>query len=383
MIEGKVESMNKSDISRNLYMLKGSLEQKGYDWWWHSFSGYNKLTGEQKTFFIEYFIMNPKLGGNTPVFGQLPENIENHRRPSYVMIKAGAWGENHKQLHAFYPISDLKINTGKLEISIANSYLSESKILGEVHVSEQTAKAHPEYMSDAGSMEWDLTVDKKVAFNVGYGASEFVRKLNAFEMFWHAEGMKTQYSGSVILDGVEYEVTPETSYGYADKNWGANYTSPWVWLSSCNMRSLLTGRKLENSVINIGGGRPKVFGVAMNGRLLIDFYYEGRDYEFNFSKFWTLSKTKFNCYETDSEIKWDIITQTPKYLLEIKSSCKKDEMLLINYEAPDGTKRHNRLWNGGTGTGILKLYSKKSGSLQVIDEIEMKNIGCEYGEYTE
>jgi len=35
--------MNKSDLSRNKYMLKG---QKGYDWWWHSFNGkkrHNKL----------------------------------------------------------------------------------------------------------------------------------------------------------------------------------------------------------------------------------------------------------------------------------------------------------------------------------------------------
>ena len=38
--------MNKSDIERDYFMLKGPLAKRGYDWWWHSFTGYNKKTGE-------------------------------------------------------------------------------------------------------------------------------------------------------------------------------------------------------------------------------------------------------------------------------------------------------------------------------------------------
>ena len=106
-------------------------------------------------------------------------------------------------------------------------------------------------------MRWDLRIDKKIAYNVGYGASKPLRESGAFEMFWHAEGMKTAYSGQVIWNGETYRVTPETCYGYADKNWGKDFTSPWVWLSSNNLTSTVTGKKLENSVFNIGGGRPK------------------------------------------------------------------------------------------------------------------------------
>ena len=47
--------MNKSDLKRDYFMLKGPLAKKGYDWWWHSFTGYNKKTGEARPFFIEYF----------------------------------------------------------------------------------------------------------------------------------------------------------------------------------------------------------------------------------------------------------------------------------------------------------------------------------------
>ena len=56
-------------------------------------------------------------------------------------------------------------------------------------------------------------------------------------------------------------------------------------------------------------------------------------------------------------------------------------MLNINYEAPTGLKRHNRLWNGGNGTGVLKLYKRSLGKWVLIDEVEAEGIGCEYGEY--
>ena len=40
--------MNKSDLKRDYYMLKGSLAKKGYDWWWHSLTAYDKETGEER-----------------------------------------------------------------------------------------------------------------------------------------------------------------------------------------------------------------------------------------------------------------------------------------------------------------------------------------------
>ena len=58
-------------------------------------------------------------------------------------------------------------------------------------------------------------------------------------------------------------------------------------------------------------------------------------------------------------------------------TCEKKEMLLVNYEAPNGAKRHKRLWNGGNGKGTVKLY--RFGKL--VDEVIAENIGCEYGEY--
>ena len=55
---------------------------------------------------------------------------------------------------------------------------------------------------------------------------------------------------------------------------------------------------------------------------------------------------------------------------------------MINYESPDGKKLHNRLWNGGTGTGRLKLYEKHNDVWELVDDMLAYNVGCEFGEYT-
>lgn len=44
-------------------------------------------------------------------------------------------------------------------------------------------------------MSWNLKVEKDIAFNVGYGTSWFLMKIKAFEMYWHAEGIKSLFDG--------------------------------------------------------------------------------------------------------------------------------------------------------------------------------------------
>lgn len=376
--------MIKSDITRNYFMLKGPLAKKGYDWWWHSFTAENEKTGEKKPFFIEYFLCNPYYAEDKPVI--IWNDTKAHAKnmhPSYVMINGGWWGRDKGQLHNFYPWKDISIEYNKpLNLKVNDCILTETYMKGSIYVDKEDNKIHEEWMSDYGSLVWDIKINKIIPYNVGYGASKFFRTLNAFEMFWHAEGMKTEYSGYIILNGEKYIVKPETCNGYADKNWGSDFTSPWVWLSSNNLISNITGKKLNNSVFDIGGGRPKVFFIPLKHKLLGAFYYEGKEYEFNFSKFWTGAKTYFKCIETDEEIKWHVIQSTFKAKMETEITCQKDEMILINYESPDGFKRHNRLWNGGTGKGRIKLYEKVNGEYKLIDDIKVENAGCEYGEYS-
>lgn len=369
---------NKHDISRNTCQLFGSQSKCGYDWWWHSFTAHHKKTGREKTFFIEYFLCNPKLGKDYPVLGQLPENKQNNIKPSYLMVKSGTWGREARQLHRFFGWNNIEVSFDMpFSVKADNCYCTENEMYGHIKISEKDVKDHPEWMCQAGEMSWNLKIDKKVAFNVGYGAGSCFRKLQLFEMFWHAEGMKTSYTGEIIYNGEKYIVSPESCYGYADKNWGKNFTSPWVWLSSNNLTSKITCKKLTDSVFDIGGGYPKIGPIALKRKLLSAYWHEGKCYEFNFSKFWTFTRTKFDCKETDTQIIWHVeqMTWFNKMITDI--TCEKENMLFVNYEAPTGEKRHNRLWNGGNGKGTVKLY--RFGRL--IDEVICENVGCEYGEY--
>lgn len=373
---------NTHDITRNACMLHGPLAHLGYDWWWHSFTAQDAETGEDKPFFIEFFVCNPALAEDKPVFGQLMQNKLNGKKPSYLMVKAGTWGEDHCQLHRFFSLNNIIMHgDAPYSIKAGDCKAEETELCGSISITREQSAAHPEWMCDFGEMSWQLTIDKQIAFNVGYGASRPLRDAEAFAMYWHAEGMKSAYKGKVTFNGREYIVTPEKCYGYADKNWGRDFTSPWVWLSSNCLVSKLTGERLNNSVFDIGGGRPKVYFVPLDRRLLGVFYYEGKEYDFNFSKLHLKVKTDFSFEELDDTVVWHVRQENIHAIMETEVFCRKKDMLFVNYEAPDGSKKHNRLWNGGNGWGTVRLFDKFEGYTVLVDEIEATHIGCEYGEY--
>ena len=376
---------NKKDEKRNAFMLTGKFAKRGYDWWWHYFTGIDDQTGQEVPFFIEFFLCNPALAEDKPVLGQNQQNKADGKKPSYLMVKAGCWGESKMQLHRFFAWKDVKVKKRGAYSIIADDCLANDRELkGSVSVSQADSIEKPELMSDYGSISWDLKLEKITAFNVGYGASSLFRWLKAFEMYWHAEGMKTLVSGKIQMNGRSFTVKKESSFGYADKNWGCGFTSPWVWLSSNDLTSRISGKKLENSVFDIGGGRPKVFGIALNRKLLSAFWYEGKAYEFNFSKFWTGTKTQFSYEESQDEIIWHVEQKNHRALMQTQMHCKKADMLFVNYEDPDGNKRFQKLWNGGNGWGNIKLYSLKGFGKKkqtLIDDIDVKHLGCEYGEF--
>ena len=370
------------DISRDQFMRTGSLAQQGYDWWWHSFTARHAMTGEERAFFIEFFTCNPALGGPEALFGLAPDGTRDGRKPSYLMVKCGTWGAGAKQLHRFFGWDEVDLGRGvPFYVAADDCICCETDLVGHVRVTPEEAAAHPAWMSDAGEMAFDLRLDKQIAFNVGYGASEPIRATEAFQMFWHAEGIKTAYTGEVWLDGQRYVVDPDTCFGYADKNWGSDFTTPWVWLASNDVTSRLTGERLHNTALEIGGGRPKVGHLALDRKLLGELVYEGEPFEFNFSKLWTGSQTHFSCHETATHIVWHVEQETFTARLVTDITCPKDEMLLIRYEAPDGQARHNRLWNGGTGTGRVQLFARDGFEWQLVDDLDVGHVGCEYGEY--
>jgi hypothetical protein len=369
---------------RNAYMLAGRRACHGYDWWWHSFVGINAKSGEPQPFFIEYFVINPALGNTTVVPGQLAANKAKGVRPSYAMIKAGLWGDGRKaQIHNLYPISDFSADRSRMDVRIGTNIATESHLSGSVSLRSEVASAHPELMSDPGEMSWDLKAEKVLSYSVGYGASRLFRTIDAFQMYWHVAGMLTRYEGRIACNGAEYRVERESSCAYQDKNWGSDYTNPWVWLNCNSFSRRGTGRKLERTSLVVGGARPVVFGRALPRRLLVAFYCEGDLHEFNFSKFWTASRQRFDCPVSADTVEWNIDAWNRRTRVEIHFSCPRATMLSVNYENPSGEKRHNALWNGGYASGSVRLSRRTASGWDEVGTFDGEYGGCEYGEHEE
>lgn len=372
--------MNLSDLNRNAYMLRGPLSKKGYMRWWHSFSGVHADTGESRTFFVEFFVINPGLGGDQPILGLHPYYRKRGMRPSYVMIKAGVFpgteGQPGKQLHAFYPISALNATRSPLIIQVEDCVYREDRITGFVDVSPEEAR-HRSLMSDAGFMEWDLEVHKAVSCHTGFLSSPLSQMMNALDSYWHGEGIKSFFRGTVTLDGEVYQVSGDTSYGYADKHWGRSFNRPWMQMACGRLTSSRTGRELRHSVLALNGCCPRFLFFPLRRRLMIQLTYTGEDFEFGFHRQFLFSRCKWATKESGKRFVWHIMARNRTHLIKISGSCTKEQMLKLQYESPDSARYRNPLWAGGTGTGTIEIYRLADGERELLDTLQMDGALCE------
>ena len=65
-------------MSLNAWQIKGATNK--YDWWWHNMTGYeNGDPKKPRSFFIEYFTINPGLDTENPVIGPIPRQTQKLR----------------------------------------------------------------------------------------------------------------------------------------------------------------------------------------------------------------------------------------------------------------------------------------------------------------
>lgn len=362
-------------------MLRASLGKKGYMRWWHSFAGVQPDTGERRTFFVEYFIINPSLGGDVPILGQHPYYRKQGLKPSYVMVKAGVFpdedGNPGRQLHAFYPISSMKVAQHPLHMEVEDCLFSENRIAGYLEVTDAEAREKA-FMTDAGYMEWDLELHKDIARHTGAIAGHFFTALNALESFWHGEGIRTLYRGTVSIDGIPYEVTADDSYGYADKHWGRSFNRPWLQLASCKLFSNRTDKELKHSAFAIDGCCPKFLGIPLKRKLMIQLTYTGEDFEYNFTKLGSFSRCKWKVITTNKRYIWHIMAQNKTSVIKISLNCPREQMMTLDYEAPDGSKSKRPLYAGAAGNGTIQIYRRAPGGKHLIDTLTIDNGLCEY-----
>ena len=364
--------------------FENPLYKNGYDWWWHSFVAQDSETGDLKPFFVAFFVINPGLGGDeTPVLGQAPANKAQHVKPSYAKIVAGTWGENSSvQIHNYFPLKDFYAATDRLDVRIGDNTLSETRLHASVRMSDAEAAQHPESMSDAGELSFDLAIRKDLSYIIGYPTSDLFINLNAFAMWWTIPGMKSYVSGEVRFNGKRYVVVPGSSFGYQDKNWGSDYTNPWSWLNCNRFVSRTTGKVLDRTSLDVGGGAPRVFGVSLGEKVLVAFHHEGELFDVNFSKLFRAGDEQAQVEESASAIRWKIQAQNGGRKIVVDFSAPKSKMMLIRYENPQGEVNHRQLWNTGFAEGTVDILAKGSNNEWTpVESLSGSFGGGEYGRH--
>lgn len=372
--------MNLSDLARNSHMLRGSLSKRGYMRWWHSFSGIQSETGETRRFFVEFFIINPGLGKSKPILGQHPYFKKRGMKPSYVMVKAGVFpdeaGNDGRQLHAFYPISALQATGSPLIMQVKDPHIghclySEDRLTGSIEVTSREAR-HRSRMTDAGCMEWDVKINKAVSCHTGALCGRLAEVFRKLDSYWHGEGIRSFFQGSVILDGISYEVSSESSYGYADKHWGRSFHNPWFQFACGKLTSARTCSTLRHSVVALNCVCPKFLLFSLRPRLVLQLTYMGEDFQF--------TRCKWETKETGKRFIWHVLGQNKNTIVKLSGSCTKKEMLHLQYEDPDGNKEKQPLWGGNAGIGTLQLFRKTAGGRECMDTLKLSDALCIYRE---
>ena len=352
--------------NKNAFLLNSG--KLGYEWWWHSLVAINENTNEIKPFFIEYYVLNPTIS----------KIIQLEPLPSYFMLKAGTWGNDSVEINNFYDLQDVSLNNTIMEIKHKDNlfYANDKYIRGYVNNSYNNLIFQNNKTS---TIQWNLTINKKLKYDLGYTTSSFFRNINLAQMYWNIDGMKTEYNGTIIYNNQKYKVISNQSYGYQDKNWGTDLTPKWIWLN-CNKFKDINGNSL-NSSIAIGGSIPVIFNIKFFETLIIIFYHKNEKYEFNFSKFWKLMKQKINIYRDNNYIYFDITAKNPQIILKINFKCLISNMLFINYQIPNGNIPHKELYNGHHAFG--KVLILKRGKDAKVETIYGELGGCEYGNINE
>lgn len=360
--------MNLSDPVRNAQLVTGSSARKGYVRWFHSFTGIQPGSNKQRVFFIEYLLMNPALDTPCPILGQHPYSKKKKLRPCYLRIKAGAFvGDCSSlpvELHAFYPVSAFCAAAFPFVCEIEDQFFSETCLKGAICVTHDQSRRRS-FMCTEGQMQWDLHLNKTIACHTGNAL---------YRPSFHGEGIQTAYQGTVTLNGILYEVSPEFSYGYADKHWGEALGNPRLLLTSCCITSEIFQRQLKHSALLVNVLKPCTMGLAGKPAPLVQLSLEGQDYCFSPAK--ASSHIRFGYQRSTHFLQWRITLAEQNTVLKLRITCPLTELLPLHYESVEGNLPAMPIYGSGSATGTALLYKNTPEGPELTDTLYLNNVLC-------
>ena len=373
------------------YLLKGKLRQQGFERWRYVFSAVSKVSGQEKKFFVELYIVNPAVSPKVADLSQKSRlaysesdlqyalsgtesaahaNDEIAVLPSYVLVKAGAFGKDGKQMNKFYASSSLSFTRNTETFKVGDCLFAPKALSGTIAVTSQDLRLQPELLCNAGSIAWDLKFEREIENAPLYNRKNFI---------WIPLGAKSSFSGSVSLDGTEYAVLPKSSNGYVDKTWGERPNSPYFHLSSSKMTSIISGKPLLNSSFSLEG--------EFGGKLCAFLDIEGKKYSIENKKIFRKDAIIHDCSQINDnvdgeKVHWTVSIHKGKFVIDVDVFSKGKEMFVRDYEMPEGRRKLLKIL-GGTGNGEIRIYKKIGKNLELLEHANVYDSICEFGQTEE
>lgn len=373
------------------YVLRGKLRQQGFERWRYVFSAFSKITGQERTFFIELYMVNPGVSPKAAVLSQksrlaLSEsdlqyalsgnataahaNDEIEVLPSYVLVKAGAFGTGGKQMNKFLASAQFAYVKNSDAFKAGDCLFGAHALSGTVRVTAQDLRVRPELLCNDGAMSWDLKFERAI---------ESVPLYRRKNTLWLPLGIKSLFSGSVLLDGQEYVVLPKSSNGYIDKSWGMTPNSPYFHISSAKMTSIISGKPMLNSCISVEG--------EFGGKLCAALFFEGVKYTVENRKIFRKNAIIHDCSQISDSVEgekvhWSVSIHKGKFVIDLDVFCRGRDMFIRDYEMPHGKRCLLKIL-GGVGNGEIRVYKRTGKNLELLEHANVYDAICEFGQTEE
>lgn len=374
--------------------FSGKKKKIGINYWRFYFSGTNTLSSAETVFFVEFKMLNPWISPSDVALGFKPRvkitqddlqyalagtssaielETESIIQPSYCSVSVGKFGDNSKQLCAYFPVKEINFEQKPFQFTIGNKFFSDNKISGFMSISEEDKKEHPEYFSDAGYASWNLDYEVRYDSFAGY-------KSKSLE--WYPCGLQVIFSGKINFDGTDYLVDSRKSAGYMERFWGNTLPEPLFHVSSTTFTSIITGKTLHDSAFVVKGGFNN--DISFIGKL------EDLQVEFTADKAKKTYTSVWECVQApesenpeENKLHWAISINHKDWIIDIDIYCKIKDLINHSIELPEGNRSVLNLLEGTSGFGELKIYKQSKNTLEQIEHAKITKAICQFGHHEE
>lgn len=359
-------------------LLKKFARKKGFDRQRFIFCGCDDVNGGRKTFFVELYALRSNMDAAAVSFGnhtveQVFRDAEKQTElqpVSYVLLRAGCYGQNNSQVYAFFPLSALVFDNKEATLSCRTEEppawmsLSPNRFSGSILMKEEKQLPYAPEESGAGGFAW----------NISYTVESSIKKAHGYRRtVCDSWGNKLRVSGHVLYNGRSFSVTEQAEAGFAQRFFGMQSYVPFITLSSTVLENQVSRKQYHNAFFSLSGLADKTAQCC--------FSYDSHDVVIQMVSRKSKKNVVLNFMPVNNQLHWMCTLHQKQMIFDIDIFAPADSMCVYNYETLDSASLIQVL-AGASGSGEIRVYRKHGKDIECLDHLLLKNVFCEHAIYS-